>query len=79
MGKLPTSKRRTRKSFWVFFLVTQLSMQRSKLTTTNFLVFLEQANEKENQQREKLFTRESSQQEKEEQENLFGFSFYYYY
>ena len=28
MGKLPTSKRRTRKSFWVFFLILQLSMHR---------------------------------------------------
>ena len=28
MGKLPTSKRRTRKSFWVFFLVLLLSMHR---------------------------------------------------
>ena len=27
-GKLPTSKRRTRKSFWVFFLIIQLSMHR---------------------------------------------------
>ena len=27
-GKLPTSKRRTRKSFWIFFLVLLLSMHR---------------------------------------------------
>ena len=37
--------------------------------------FLEQANKREKQKREKLFTRESSQQAKEEQGNLFGFSF----
>ena len=27
-GKLPTSKRRTRKSFWIFFLILLLSMHR---------------------------------------------------
>ena len=38
-----------------------------------FLGFLEQANKREKQKREKLFTRESSQQAKEEQGNIFGF------
>ena len=37
--------------------------------------FLEQANKREKQKREKLFTQESSQQAKEEPGNLFGFSF----
>ena len=37
--------------------------------------FLEQANKREKQKQEKLFTRESSQQEKKEQGNLLGFLF----
>ena len=38
-----------------------------------FFGFLEQANKREKQKREKLFTRESSQQVKEEQKIFLGF------
>ena len=37
--------------------------------------FLEQANKREKQKQEKLFTRETSQQAKRRTGNLFGFSF----
>ena len=42
MGKLPTSKRRTRKSFWVFFLVLQqfkLGTKIKKKQETCFWIF----------------------------------------
>ena len=41
-GELPTSKRRTRKSFWVFFLVVQqfkLGRKIKKKQETNFWIF----------------------------------------
>ena len=49
-----------------------------RITLKYFWIFcflLKQANKREKQKREKLFTRESSQQTKEERGNLFGFSF----
>ena len=42
MGELPTSKRRTTKSFWVFFLDTTASYARNKIKKKQgiFLYFL---------------------------------------
>ena len=36
-GKLPTSKKKNEKSFWVFILISTTSME---IKLTNFLVFL---------------------------------------
>ena len=36
-GKLPTSKKKNKKSFWIFILITTTSME---IKLTNFLVFL---------------------------------------
>ena len=55
--------------------IKRKEIQRNTLKYFWSFGFLEQANKREKQKREKLFTRESSQQAKEEQGNLFGFSF----
>ena len=55
--------------------IKRKEIQRDTLIFFGVFGFLEQANKREKQNREKLFTRESSQQAKEEQGNLFGFSF----
>ena len=55
--------------------IKRKEIQRNTRNIFGVFGFLEQANKREKQKREKLFTRESSQQAKEEQGNLFGFSF----
>ena len=65
------------------FLLTTTQRKEKNFRETHWNIFgvfdfLEQADKREKQKREKLFTRESSQQAKEEQEKLFGFSFKYY-
>ena len=55
--------------------IKRKEIQRNTLIFFEFFGFLEQANKREKQKREKIFTRESFQQAKEEQGNLFGFKF----
>ena len=55
--------------------IKRKEIQRNTLKYFGVFGFLEQANKREKQKREKQFTRESSQQAKEEQGNPFGFSF----
>ena len=75
-GKLPKSKRRNEKSFWVFFYYYELTRQeRNYNYFFGFLKVFQARKRKEisKQEREKLFTRESSQQAKEEREIFLGF------
>ena len=81
MGKIPTSKRRTRKSFWVFFLMLQLTTleRKSKKKLEIFLDFFDfrkQANKKGKSKNEKNYLHGKTPNKQKKNKEIFsGFLF----